>query len=266
MQHTFSYLSLPPEIRNQIMRLAFDFGEVVVRRRPRTTSKPLPGGVFSGKLVKVTSSQEPGHLTATGDKHPAAAKCVDGYPFLSTCRQVFEEGRSLFFANTFRLPPGPVEDSKAWLSAIQTINCSMITYLSLSFGLGDITHEEIEVYKLEKPMEYLPMEERPYRKITKHLEQLWSKKLEFLAKWGQIVRIDNSGESYTLRTDDDERHFGSFLSTLKDNNDARIFVRLAASHLRQDLEQKYETCEWQEADWYGKLADEPPCTIFARRW
>lgn len=206
VQQTIPYLSLPAEIRNQIMEAVLVIGEVTVQRKP-TKLQDLDHARSSPKndISLKMSSRAPSF----------AAKCIDGYPFLATCRQVYEEGRALFFSkNTFRLPAGPVEDSRAWLEGIQPKNQLMLSSLNLSLSIEDTTQDKIDqLYRLDLSKTWDSM-------IEDHIYKLWREKLELLICWGQVIRIDKGKPSRTtarLREPDDEP------GRYTDDTDVRIF-------------------------------------------
>lgn len=256
VQQTTSYLSLPAEIRNQIMEAVLVIGEVTVQRKPTKPQDPdLSRSSPKNDISLKVSSRVPSH----------AAKCIDGYPFLATCRQVYEEGRALFFSeNIFRLPAGPVEDSKAWLEGIQVKNHLMLTSLNLSLSIEDTTQDKIDqLYRLDFSKAWDTM-------IENHIYELWRQKLELLICWGQVIRIDKGKPSRTiarLRKPDNEP--GSYtddtdVSISDHNGEVEAWVKIASMRLERLLVYNCVFYEWRNGVWDGKIVDEGPFVIVAK--
>lgn len=148
-QQPFRYLSLPVEVRKQIMKEAFIIGDVHVH--PLPTQKRTPTTVASILDAPSRKTQSKARIftppLAKDNTHDAmglvALKCTKGYPFPATCTQVYFEGQYLFLSkDMFCFPLGPASHAKTWVDDLQPKNQALVTTLKVYSSFRDITYED----------------------------------------------------------------------------------------------------------------------------
>lgn len=116
------YLSLPGEIRNQIMEYALTPGEVYL-----------------------ATKADPAHWTGSKASMSGCEGPTSGCQLLATCKQVYREGCRAFYAgNDFHLPPGPVEGFLKWYQALRSEHREAIRNVTIDLSVLDLTPSVLE--------------------------------------------------------------------------------------------------------------------------
>ena len=135
------YKSLPGEVRNKIMALVLCPGIIYLRAKPTRQNN------FT------TYSNDP-HLARDGSPLPPP-----GVQLLATCRQVYNEGRGMYYAgNVFDLPPGPVAVTRELLAKIRPENLALMRHFRIRLSLLDLTPPVME--QLQKDYKDNPYPEK----------------------------------------------------------------------------------------------------------
>ena len=121
------YTSLPGEVRNKIMALVLCPGIVYLRAKPSQQNN-------------FTSYSNDPQLSRDGTPLPPP-----GVQLLATCRQVYNEGRGMYYAgNVFDLPPGPVAVTRELLAKIRPENLALMRHFRIRLSLLDLTRPVVE--------------------------------------------------------------------------------------------------------------------------
>ena len=274
-QQNMSYLALPAEIRQQILRHALVLDLIAVSPNPSPEQEPWDRKwlkTIHSKIVDYMDCREhwEPHTSATLNQVEQPAKdrikvenlevtaivllgikdnrdvlklhgayplkLLTGDPLLACCRQTYNEGHQIFFAeNTFQLPPGPIKHSIAWLSGLQPANAVAITSLAISLSSWDLSSEILEHLShlafYEKIIRRETWHENNWaRPIREYLIEIWTKKIAFLKAWGQIVQIHHCDRCASrLRTPDDDPHHDRDASNVKLCDTFGDFERIVSS-------------------------------------
>ena len=127
------YLDLPREIRDQIMELALHPGEVHIDADPGSLCDVIDGDGYLNTSAEPADHEEQHHY---------------GVQLLATCRQIYEEGHNIWYANnTFYLPPCPFKEMKRILCAYQRKHLRIIGRLVVGCTIDDVSEEKIQKLK-----------------------------------------------------------------------------------------------------------------------
>ena len=150
----FPYFALPPETRNQIMEYVLIPGDVYIRptngaRHVEQAPKPKPPSSRLRRFVNsmaTLSRQLSGRarrvITHSMDLRPKRDFTAQqpGFQLLATCKQAYNEGHHMFYANnTFHLPPGPVNNIDGWYPNLQPKHQKIIRTICIDLSLADLT-------------------------------------------------------------------------------------------------------------------------------
>lgn len=148
----FPYFALPPETRNQIMEYVLIPGDVYIRptngarhveQAPKPPSSRLRRFVNSmATLSRHLSGRARRVITHSMDLRPKRDFTAQqpGFQLLATCKQAYNEGHHMFYANnTFHLPPGPVNNIDGWYPNLQPKHQKIIRTICIDLSLADLT-------------------------------------------------------------------------------------------------------------------------------
>ena len=165
----FDYLSLPPELRNQVMKHALVPGDVYSENRTPLivlnvdpilvtifdivyetiiykmtySERLITRGLWVVLLLFVFSREHVYYDTLKAERKrtiQARKRNLPGFQLLAACKQTQEEGERLFYGtNTFHLSPGPLGDILEWRQKLRPAHWKMIRSICVRFHVGDIT-------------------------------------------------------------------------------------------------------------------------------
>lgn len=210
------YLSLPPEIRLQILEQTLVTGkvrpyrgqtaqqnwqrdlEIVIAAHRRAWRHFIghPSRIAFGILWEVIES----YLTVlVGDTASLCVPALEVAPhFLSVCRTAYEEGHAIFYSqNTFYLPYGPLSHTKGYFDQLQPDHRKLIRKLVLDITIWDLdvtAFDEIEnqlrskdVVKGRLPPDKSVEDWVP--PIAYNLISTWRSKLAWLRDWTWLEEV-----------------------------------------------------------------------------
>ena len=222
------YCSLPPEIRNQIMRLVLVPGQIHIRpsivaklnaqylaMQPSVLAKPffLIKTAIVNKVsafvdwIPMKVSRSPKEVK------PSSAK--SGCQLLATCRQVYHEGHVWFYSlNTFYIPRGPLSHTLDYFNKLQPNHRALMKTIGIRFGLQDLTSRVLEA--IDRQGEELGLNPRSRDRMTtgkwawlalKSVDAMWKAKLVWIRDWTALERVKLESAHGTLELE------GSWLQT-----------------------------------------------------
>ena len=101
--------------------------------------------VYAMATVSIQVSGQPQRLvTNTTDVHPKSQVPIQqqGFHFLQTCKQAYNEGHYMFYAmNIFHLPPGPINNTDAWYTTLRPEHRKMIKTIWIDLDPVDLISE-----------------------------------------------------------------------------------------------------------------------------
>ena len=202
------YLSLPAEIRIQIMEYILMPGHIKYRKpsspvafkeardsksswetlatvlrvllKPRTD---LLCSIVKGTIVGLVAP----FFQAEAKSKPRFNHCPQ---LLATCRQVYNEGRHMFYEiNVFHLPPGGLEDTIEWYHNLQPDNRALIKHVQIIMSTVDLTPFVLQGFKAweltQRVLHYKYF--TPHQRIAEYLYlNVWKRKIEFLRAWKRL--------------------------------------------------------------------------------
>ncbi|KAI4189300.1 MAG: hypothetical protein L6R41_001569 [Letrouitia leprolyta] len=210
------YLSLPPELRLQILEQTLVTGKVrpyrgqtaqenwqrdldiviAAHRRAWRALMRYPSRINFGILWEVIES----YLTVlVGDTASLCVPAMEVAPhFLSVCRTVYEEGHAMFYSqNTFYLPYGPLSHAKGYFDRLQSDHRKLIRKMVLDITIWDLditAFDEIEnqlrskdVVKGRLPPDKSVEDWVP--PIAYNLISTWRSKLAWLRDWTWLEEV-----------------------------------------------------------------------------
>ena len=117
---------------------------------------------------------------------PTRNLTLEGYQFLASCRQAYDEGSSIFFAdNRFHLPPGEVRETRAWFDSLREADRAKVRAVALDFTVLDIEPMVTEIIYgvallMHLFMRYSVSDIWVFGMIY-YLEVVWREKLDFVS-------------------------------------------------------------------------------------
>ena len=179
-----SYLSLPAEIRNNIMSLVLVHGDIY----PHTP-------------ISKASTRSP-DATVVSQTRP-------GIQLIATCTQAYQEGHALFYSsNTFHLPLAMAFE---WSDRLQAKHKAMIKRISITIRSNEMTAAIISHIERSMPTGVLEMDgHRLGEAVAETLDSGWKSKVRHLAAWTTLEEIVlySFNRTYTLQHDDIVAHSG----------------------------------------------------------
>ncbi|KAL8822070.1 MAG: hypothetical protein Q9191_007190 [Dirinaria sp. TL-2023a] len=171
---TFPYLTLPPEIRNKIMRYAL-----------------VPGKIYL---------HNPHHRPRRANISPPQSPPISAFQLLGTCKQIYREGITLFYSeNTFFLAPGLLKYTSFFFnSVILTNHRSMIRHLGLRLSLEDCP-EDIIHPQIHNPKFAIRIP--PFPDINTEFWLTWTEKARMLLAWYRVQVEAGNGDAATLHVE-----------------------------------------------------------------
>lgn len=202
------FLSLPGEIRNQIMLLAIGPGDVYLL--------PKDCDLLPGYLWKQYLTDTSGCVPWESDGFhifPKERRRLAGLPLamLATCQQVYLEARHVPYAkNTFHLAPGSLSHTTSRIQMISPQDFNMISTLCLDLSMADldpVTMESIllghERYSKSRTDDEIYLD-GPQR-VMGALQTTWIAKLQYIRKMKNLaevrIRITIPDPPYRLNCD-----------------------------------------------------------------
>ena len=195
----FDFFSLPPEIRNEIMRLVLVPGDVHLR-----------GPKKHGVKAKIHHAWDAVHQLPRDCHKIPAAPSLPGFQMLATCKSVYGQYHETFYSsNTFFFAPGLFKETiKYYTISLQPEHVNMISSIGVNLGLEDLTpivfKKAQECMSLNRGCLSSYSVGQKWGIVVKlHLLQIWQRKLEFLggvqglkmvklATKGEVVEIDGA--------------------------------------------------------------------------
>lgn len=202
IQHP-SILTLPPEIRNGILRFVLAPGNIY-----------LPAKSFSiiTKAHRKLRAKDPIDAVAKRITYPYLSKVLrahqasqEGRPrygcqVLATCKQLYCEGYAVFYGlNTFHLAPGPLCTSIEYFDKLQPQHKALIKHVSVDLGIADMTpkllselNAKVSGRSLSIPV---PSANPPLDNtiVSVHLggmtKELWMSKIMYVLQWRGLIDI-----------------------------------------------------------------------------
>ena len=122
--------------------------------------------------------------------------------FLATCRAAYEEGHTLFYSeNCFMLPPGPLENSKAYFDNLRPEHRRMIRQFVIDLCIEDLNIEAFEIIESQVRASFDPSRRKRLPPDTSHehwlapaayqLISTWRSKLAWIKEeWPLVDRLD----------------------------------------------------------------------------
>ena len=204
------YLSLPPEIRNQIMRLALVPGQIHIR--PPIIAKRnsqylamqvgvLPKSFFLIKKTILKKASTFVHWIRPGLSYPLeeaeSTMAESGCQLLATCCQVYLEGHGWFYSlNTFYIPRGPLLHTIEYFDKLQPSHRALMKTIGIRFGLQDLTSTVLEAVDRRgkgwglDPRGKHRMATRKWTWLAlKTVEATWKAKLVWIRSWTGLERV-----------------------------------------------------------------------------
>jgi len=145
----FAYFALPGEVRNQIMDLVLKPGNIHFPQPSRKNTQAPPG-----------------------------------VHFLASNRQVYTEGRGIFYSeNTFHLPPGPITYTRQVFNPWQPQHLALIRRVTLHIGLHDLGHiDGFKQFDNKRQDTYGPLGFWSLYEVDYWLMRIWKSKIIFVRK------------------------------------------------------------------------------------
>lgn len=127
-----SYLALPAQIRNKIIRYVLLPGDIHIRAAKE-----------HGVKAKAQRIWDVLQQIQNGDDHRKFTRppSLPGFQILATCKSIYGLYHERFYAlNTFFLPPGPLDETlKHFFKHVQPEHVNMIGRIGIRLGLEDLT-------------------------------------------------------------------------------------------------------------------------------
>ena len=127
------YLFFPPEIRNAIMKLLLQPGNIYMKPQP----------IMGTRGSKYHQTQY-------------------GVQLLATCHQAYQEGHELYYSsNIFHLPSGPHRWSEKLSKQLQPNNLAMIQYVAIDCSVYDLHYFGVQ-RKIEQATDHMVMDTQDF--------------------------------------------------------------------------------------------------------
>ncbi|KAL8950968.1 MAG: hypothetical protein Q9222_003029 [Ikaeria aurantiellina] len=217
-KNRIGYLSLPPELRHQILQ------DVLV------TGHVYPYGGFSvhETWLRDFKYATTAHRQAWKNflRHPNNFLCcclgeaIEGYfdvffytptlcisavdigpHILSTCRTAYEEGHHMFYSqNTFHIPHGPLSITKSYFDRLRPEHKRLIRRIVLDMNLLDLTVEAFDNIETQLRSKNVAHGKLPHDKsvddwvapVAYSIISTWRSKLAWLRSWTWLEQIEIS--------------------------------------------------------------------------
>lgn len=264
-RQALGYLSLPPEIRNQIMGYVLMPGDVhpcvtpfqYEEDRTLEAKRVLKSGTVTvmgsrlGLMYKAPLSstyavlsrlfapltQDLGPLKKT---KPRQAN-QPGFQLLASCKQVYNEGHFIFYStNTFHMPRGQLQDTLILYNTLCPEHKACMKRVQITLGIADLTPSVLEEIDIRKrtTTSYKYCHPPMLRLMTVYVRnRVWRQKLDFLRDW-KSLHIGDGRTAYQFRGDD------------LDNIDApnlALVLDSAVDRMRKQLTSLIGGMEWEAA-------------------
>ena len=197
---TFDYLSLPGEIRNQIMQYVLLPGDIY----PQSSMPIEPGRISQSSTSLWLACSDllgwpAGPLKndselAPEEKREMRDNKLPSIPFLVASKQMFEEGERFFYeCNTFHLPRGSVEAMRTWINQLSPRHKAMIKSVCLTLTLADVTAPVLSAFNEWRRDAGMDGAIRVHLIADDVLEYLrkyvWRQKLDLLAEFETLETV-----------------------------------------------------------------------------
>ena len=205
---TFDYSALPPEIRNQIMRLVL-ISRDGIDPPPRLNLSPLPIKLPIPRYRRILSSMK--LLPAPKRMIHFKPKPIPGIQLLATNREALEAGQVMFYAdNVFYVPYGDFVSATSYFDNLTTEHRTMIRNLALRYSIHDLTPENFEAIEDETYRRFGPdpfgtpavASSRWSVQVELVMENQFCKKLSYIRTWLGRDRYRKSFEDERYRLKD----------------------------------------------------------------
>lgn len=193
----FDYFSLPPEIRNEIMRHVLVPGDVHIR-----------GTEKRGVKAKIQHAWDAVHQLPEDYPKPPAVPSLPGFQMLATCKLIYGQYHETFYSsNTFFFAPGPFKETlKYYTLSLQPEHVNMISSIGVTLGLEDLTPavfkkvHEIMSHNLGSLPSYSVGREWGFT-VQVHLSDIWQRKLGFLGSVQGLKMVKLATKDEVLEID-----------------------------------------------------------------
>ncbi|KAL9003885.1 MAG: hypothetical protein Q9188_003271 [Gyalolechia gomerana] len=210
------YLSLPPELRLQILEQTLVTGQVRPYRgqtAQRNWQRDVEVVIAAHRRAWKDLIRHPSHMTCgvlweviesyftvlVGDNPMLCVPALEVAPhFLSVCRAAYEEGHAMFYShNTFYLPHGPLSHTKGYFDQLQPGHRKLIRKMVIEITIWDLditAFDEIENHLRSKDIVKcrLPPDksvEDWVAPIAYKLISTWRSKLAWLRDWTWLEEV-----------------------------------------------------------------------------
>lgn len=254
-----SYLSLPAQIRNKIIKYVLLPGDIHIRAAKKNGVK--------AKVYRVWDELRR-FPNGGGDREfLKPPPPMPGFQILATCKSIYGLYHERFYAlNTFFLPPGPLDETlKHFFKHLQPEHVNMISRVGIRLGVEDLTpagFKDVEDFMSRVRRCSLAGERRVGREWadTVHLRLLhiWYEKLAFLRKirglkMVKVVAVGVAEGEEEEVFEIDGLDLESALEVTDGSSDEIQFrageltalVRDAAMAVKREVEERVDTYGWR---------------------
>lgn len=270
----FNFLSLPAEIRNDILSYVLVPGEVHIRATKEHGMKATIKHVrkemqrfcrdyqqtkYYGTKWRIQYVRETMQCFYLRCQEIPKMPSLPGFQMLATCKSVYEQNHEqVYSSNTFSLPPGPLEETaKHFTEVLQAEHKHMISCVGVKMGLEDLTPAVFTRVQHDMFMSrYAPDYDEPALewsdKVLGYLSYIWFAKVYFLQELQPLktVKLAAAGEMLEIDQGDLARIADGFrnpvnFSYCADAEEVGALVEHAKETVRREIDDRVERDGWR---------------------